>query len=100
LANFKGRFEMNLFTYDDETVPSSSTPLGDLGFDRQMKLNKTNELVLRIVDDYLIICDDEKRMDAIKHRLGGFFQGQNDFGYSLIRLCSHFFVTAVYFDCR
>jgi hypothetical protein len=41
-----------------------------LPFDQRMKLMKTNELILRIVDDYLIVCDDEARMDAIKHRLG------------------------------
>ena len=41
-----------------------------LPFDQRMKLIKTNELILRIVDDYLIVSDDEARMDAIKHRLG------------------------------
>jgi hypothetical protein len=68
----QGRFEMDLFNCDDETTISNSMPLSRLPFDQRMKLDKANELILRIVDDYLIICDNEKRMDAIKQRLGRF----------------------------
>jgi hypothetical protein len=68
-VSLKGRFEMNLFTYNEE-LHNNSTIANQLMFDARMKLNKANELILRIVDDYLIIADNPNRMDEIRNRLG------------------------------
>lgn len=58
---FLGRIERKLFFYDDagfaKTSSNQSSPF---------KLNRSNDLILRVVDDYLVISSDYDRLEVIK----------------------------------
>lgn len=71
---YLGKIEMDLFCYSsrlsskyensNEVFVEAKNQMNE-----KMKLNIANELILRIVDDYLIICDSVERLFKIKSLL-------------------------------
>ena len=56
---YLGRIENSLFVYGNNGISQPA----------KMRLNTCNELVLRVVDDYLVIGSDFERLEQIKERL-------------------------------
>ncbi|CAF0825356.1 unnamed protein product [Brachionus calyciflorus] len=58
---YLGQIERKLFTFEEDLFQFGNSSL--------MKLNKSNEIIMRIVDDYLVIGSNVERMIIIKDLL-------------------------------